>query len=169
MSSDTRDIIWGKIYEVYYDSYWVEILSERLVKVWQRIDDITKFLVALTVSGSAVSGWALWNEPGFKSLWAILAGGSALLSIAHATFSVANRVKNWTEVKKQFTTLRIELESCRDLMEINPNFSIDEFENHYVRFKNRYCEMYSDINNDSILTKRMKVKSQNELNKRLGL
>jgi len=169
MSFDSRDVIWDKIFDVYYDSYWVEILSEKVIGVWQRIDDITKVTVAITVSGSAVSGWTLWNQPGFKYIWAILAGISAVLSITHAALGVAGKVKDWTEVKRQFTTLRIEIESCRDLMEINPNFSIVDFESNYKNYKKRFGEMYPNINNDILLTKKRKVKSQNELNFRLGL
>ena len=169
MSFYSRDIIWNKIFEVYYDSYWVEILSDKVIGIWQKTDDITKVLVALSASGSAVSGWTLWSEPGFKYIWIIFAGISAVLSITHASLGVTGKVKDWTEKKKQFTTLRIELETCRDLMEINPDFSIKEFEENYKIFKKRYSEMYTSINNDIILTKKLKVKSQDELNKKLNL
>ena len=169
MSFDSRDVIWDKIFEVYYDSYWVEILSDKVIGIWQKTDDITKLIVALTTSGSAVSGWALWNEPGFKCIWIIFAGISAILSITHASLGVAGKVKDWTETKRQFTTLRIELEICRDLMEINPDFSIQDFEKHYKKKKKKYGEMYPSINNDILLSKRWKVKSQNELNAKLNL
>jgi hypothetical protein len=164
MSFDPRDVIWEKIFDVYYDSYWVEILSDNIIGFWQKTDDITKVLVALTVSG-----WTLWNQPGFKYIWAILAGISAVLSITHAALGVAGKVRDWTEIKRQFTTLRLELESSRDLMEINPNFSIEDFENQYKAYKKRYGELYSSIQNDIILSKSRKVKCQNNLNIRLEL
>lgn len=169
MTFDSRDVIWDKIFDVYYDSYWVELLSNNIIEVWQRTDDITKVLVALTVSGSAVSGWALWNQPGFKYIWAILAGFAAVLSITHAALGVAGKIKDWTEIKRKFTSLRIELESCRDLMEINPDFSITDYENQYKEFKKRFGEMYPSINNDFLLTKKRQIKCQKELNLRLDL
>jgi len=169
MPVDSRDKIWDKIFDVYYDSYWVEILSDNAIGFWQKTDDITKVLVALTVSGSALSGWALWNQPGFKYIWAIMAGIASVLSITHATLGVAGKLKDWIELKRNFTSLRLELESCRDLMEIDPHFSIDEYENHYKDFKKRFGELYPWMRSDIIITKQRKVKCQIELNKRLGL
>ncbi|WP_282079588.1 hypothetical protein [Aquimarina algiphila] len=169
MDFDSRDVIWEKIFEVYYDSYWMEIVSDNVIRFWQKTDDITKVLVALTASGSAVSGWTLWNQQGVKYIWAILAGISAVLSITHAALGVAGKVRDWTEIKRQFTTLRIELESTRDLMEINPDFSIEDFENHYKKYKKRYGELFSSVQNDIILSQERKVKCQDELNIRLGL
>lgn len=169
MNFDSRDIIWNKIFAVYYDSYWVEVLSEKVIEIWQRTDDVTKVIVALTASGSAVSGWALWDQPGFKYIWVILAGTSAVLSITHAALGVAGKVRDWTEIKRQFTSLRIEMELCRDLMEIDPEFSIDDFEAKYKDYKKRYGELYPNINNDIILTKKRKIRAQRELNIRLGI
>lgn len=169
MNFDPRDVIWEKIFDVYYDSYWVEILSDDVIGFWQRTDDITKVLVALTVSSSAISGWALWNQPGFKYVWAILAGISAVLSITHAALGVAGKVRDWTETKRQFTSLRLDVESIRDLMEINPDFSIEDFKNQHKEFKKRYGELYPRIQSDIILTKNRKVKCQNDLNVRLEL
>ncbi len=169
MSFDKRDVIWEKIFDVYYDSYWVELLSDNAIRFWKNTDDITKVLVAITVSSSAVSGWALWNQPGFKYVWAILAGISSVLSITHAALGVTGKVRDWTEIKRQFTSLRLELESSRDLMEIDPDFSIEEFENKYKAFKKRYGELYPSIQNDIIVTKKRKVKCQNDLNIRLEL
>ncbi len=169
MSFDKRDVIWEKIYDVYYDSYWVELLSDNVIRFWKNTDDITKVFVAITVSSSAVSGWALWNQPGFKYVWAILAGVSAILSIAHAALGVTGKVKDWTEINRQFTSLRLDLESSRDLMEINPDFPIECFENQYIAFEKRYGELYPSIQNDIIVTKKRKVKCQNDLNIRLEL
>jgi len=169
MAFDSRDVIWNKTFDVYYDSYWVELLSDNVIGFWQKTDDITKVIVALTVSGSAVSGWTLWNQPGFKYIWAILAGISAILSITHAALGVTGKVRDWTELKRQFASLRLEIESSRDLMEINPDFSIEDYENNFKEYKKRYGELYPSIYSDFILTKKRKVKCQNDLNKRLGL
>lgn len=165
---DVRDILWNKIFDVYYDSYWVELLSENVIGVWQRIDDITKVLVAITVSSSAVSGWALWNQPGFKHIWVSLAGTASLLSITHAALGVSGKIRDWTELKRQFTTLRLDIEQSRDLMEINPDFDVTEFENLFKTYKKRYGELYPSIYNDLIVTNKKRVKCQNKLNNKLN-
>ncbi len=66
---DARDIIWDKVFEVFYDSYYYEMLSNKLISKWLAIDEITKVLVAITTSGSAIAGWALWNKEGFQYIW----------------------------------------------------------------------------------------------------
>jgi len=169
MGFDQRDIIWNKSFEVYYDTYWVEVLSGKVIGIWQKVDDITKVLVALTTSGSGVSGWALWDTESFKYIWIILAGISAVLSITSAALGVAGKLKDWTEIKRQFTTLRIEIESNRNLMEINPDFPIQEYENQFKEFKKRYGEMYPSIPLDILKTKKLENKSQDELNSKLGI
>lgn len=168
MEKNKRDIIWDKIFEVYYDSYWVEILSDKLINVWQKVDDTNKVLVAITASGSVISGWALWENPALKYVWIILAGFAALLSIVHASLSVANRIKDWTEIKRQFSLLRIDLEMQRAKMEINSEFDENEFESIYVIAKKKYAEHYANIRNDILKTRRFQVNAQNDLNKRIS-
>jgi hypothetical protein len=168
MEKDKRDVIWEKIFEVYYDSYWVEILSEKLINIWQKVDDVNKVLVAITASGSVISGWALWENPALKYIWITLAGFAALLSIIHAALSVANRIKDWTEIKRQFALLRIDLEMERAKMEINCVFNEKEFEAIYIKNKKKYAELYTNIRNDLFNTHRLKVNAQNELNKRIS-
>jgi hypothetical protein len=168
MEKDKRDIIWDKVFEVYYDSYWVEILSEKLINIWQKVDDTNKVLVAITASGSVISGWALWENPALKYIWVTLAGFAALLSIIHAALSVANRIKDWTETKRQFTLLRIELELVRAKMEINDDFDEKEFEAVYVNAKKKYAEFYTNIRNDIFKSHGLKVNAQNELNIRIS-
>lgn len=168
MENTKRDIIWDKIFDVYYDSYWVEILSEKLINIWQKVDDTNKVLVALTASGSVVSGWALWENPTFKYIWIILAGFAALLSIIHASLGVANRIKDWTEIKRQFALLRIDLEMQRAKMEMNYEFNENEFEDIYVTTMKKYAEQYANLRNDILKSKRLQVNAQNELNKRIA-
>jgi hypothetical protein len=69
-----RDRLWEAVFETYYDAYYEEILSGDLIDRWQSFDEFAKIVIALTASGSAVSGWALWTQPGFRAVWAVLAG-----------------------------------------------------------------------------------------------
>jgi len=93
MATDARDELWTATFDTYYDAYYEELLAAALVRRWQRVDAFTKVLVALTASGSAVAGWTLWSQPGFKTSWTFIAGIAALLSILHSTLNVADRVK----------------------------------------------------------------------------
>lgn len=169
MGKSDRDIIWDKIYEVYYDTYWVEIFSGLVISFWKFTDDFTKVLVALTASGSAITGWALWENQGFKETWIGLAGFAAVLSITHAALGVSSKVKNWTEINRKFTELRIKLETYQDMMELDQDFDINTFKDFHLNAKEFYGKEYSMIDTDFIFAKRLKIKSQKELNTRLNL
>lgn len=161
---DKRDGIWNKVFEVFYDSFYFEMLSSKIASKWLFVDEITKILVAITTSGSAIAGWSLWNKEGFQFIWIFLAGTSALLSVLHATLNVSNRVKEWTEMKRKFSSLKIECETNRGMMEMNPEFEIDFHTNFYIEKKRIYGELYSNLPNDFLISKRFKVKVQEEVN-----
>ena len=127
MAFDPRDELWNATYDTLYFTYYNEILCDTLVRRWQITDDLTKVLVALTASGSAISGWALWSDQRFQFLWVGIAGFAALLSIVHSALGVPSRLKDWGDSKRRFASLRIELETFQYRMRVNPEFSTEEF------------------------------------------
>jgi len=160
---DNRDMIWDKIFEVFYDSYYYELLSNKIIGIWITIDEITKVLVAITTSSSAIAGWALWNKEGWQYIWLFLAGLGALLSIIHATLNVTQRIKEWTENKRNFSSLRIECETNRGEMAMNGNFDTELHKQFYRDKMKLYGELYSNLPNDILVTKKLRIKNQNEL------
>ncbi|MBL1275487.1 MAG: hypothetical protein COB30_005325 [Ectothiorhodospiraceae bacterium] len=167
MATDQRDTLWDKSFVTYNDCYFEEIVSERLVYRWGILDDVTKVLVALTASGSVISGWALWNTPEFKFIWIILAGIGAFLSIVHAVLNVQSKVKEWENLKKDFTSLRIKIETFRHLMEINPQFEMNEFLIQYEDHRNKFSDIMKRIGGDITRTSGFEEKTQNDLNLKL--
>jgi hypothetical protein len=109
MAFDPRDELWEVTFETYYDAYYNEQLADYLINRWQRVDESTKVLSALTASGTAMSGWALWSQPSFHLLWALLAGVAALLTITHAALAVPGRLKDQAELKRRFASLRTDV------------------------------------------------------------
>lgn len=164
---DERDQLWKAVYETYYDTYFEEILSDKLISYWQLLDEGTKILVALTATGSAISGWTLWSTTGFKSVWIFLAGFTALLAILHSTLGVPNRLQDWGEIKRFFAVLRIDIESFRYRMTVNPNFAIDDSTKEFTEYRRRYGDGIQRLKNDILWTKRVEYKAQNDLNERL--
>lgn len=167
MSFDPRDRLWEVTYKTYYASFNMEIASQNLIDKWQIVDELTKVLVALTASGSTVSGWTMWNNPNFKFLWLTIAGVGAILAILHSALSVPNRLKHWGEVKQLFAGLRVELETFMYRMTINPEFPIDEFTNEFNIYRKQYAEGIQKQMNDILWTKRLERKSIDLLNQRL--
>jgi hypothetical protein len=169
MPFDPRDELWVAAFETYYDAFYQEKLSDELIDWWQRLDEFTKILVTATASGSAITGWALWNTPHFKTLWSVLAGIAALFSIIHASLGVPERLKYHGEIKRRSAGLRIELETFRYRMKINPNFIIDEFTKEFVEYRKRFSsDIIQLLKNDLLETRWLQVKIQDNLNFQLA-
>ncbi len=167
MVFDPRDQLWEKTFQTYYDTYYEEVLAEKLIRRWQLVDEITKVLVALTVSGSAVSGWALWTTPQFKTGWAILAGIAAVLSIVNIALVVPNRLNEWNESKRAFSRLRVDLETLRYRMELDTDFSVEDFTTIFLAYRERYAECIQTRKEDILSTDRLRNKAQDELDTRV--
>jgi hypothetical protein len=168
MSFDPRDKMWESIFDIYYECYFEEMVADGLLYRWSLLDDITKWLVALTASGSAISGWALWNTTEFKYVWIIFSGISAFLAITHSALSVQQRIKNWEASKAAFVDLRIEFEWLRQDISINPNFDIPECEKRLSMLRQRYRENMSRLSPDTLRTKKLDESTQIKLNKTIA-
>jgi hypothetical protein len=159
--------LWKAVFETYYDAFYNEILADKLVNRWQILDDASKILVAVTASGSALSGWALWNQPGYRLFWAGLAGFSAVLGIAHSSLSVAHRLGDWGKIKRAFAVLRIELETLQYRMRFDFKATNRDFQRQFIKHRRQYLEAVQLLKNDVLLRKGIELKSQKALNQRL--
>jgi hypothetical protein len=163
MVVDSRDQIWAVTFETYYDSYFQELLHEQLTRKWLKLDQFTRVFVALTASGSAVSGWALWADPDFKPIWTCLAGLAALLTIVHATLGVPERLRDYGENKRRWSGLRADIETFRYKMEIDPNFSIESFTAEFSTYRKRYTEIIQLLKDDILSTTGTEEMAQDRL------
>ena len=167
MNKDRKDTLWELTFVTFYDSYFEELLADKLIKIWQVLDETTKILVAITASTSAVTGWALWNNEMFKMPWLCISGIAALLSIIHSTLAVPSRLKDWTNTKLVFSSLRIDIETLRGQMEINPDFSIEEVNTEFLNLRKRYKEGIQDVKNDILRLRFIELKIQDDLDNRI--
>lgn len=168
MEADTRVELWGASFETFYDSYYEELLADSLINRWQLLDETAKVLVALTATGSVVSGWALWNQAYFKMIWSIVAGFAAILAILHPALRVPSRLTDWGEVKLYCAALRIDLETFRYRMQFDPEFPVTPFSDEFVAYRKRYGEGIQRLKNDILRTKRLQIRTQGELNQRIA-
>jgi hypothetical protein len=169
MDFDPRDELWNAAFNTYYDAYYEEIAADKMISRWQILDELTKVLVALTASGSAISGWALWSDVNFKYIWIVMAGTGALLALIHSTLGVPGRLKDWGEIKRWFAIIRIDLETFRYQMTVDPEFSVDNFSKNFIDYRRRYGEGVQRLKNDILRTNRLERKSQTDLNERIQL
>lgn len=168
MTFDQRDQIWENSFDTYYDCYFEEMTADHLLHRWSLVDDINKWLIAITASGSAVSGWTLWNDPNLKLVWAVIAGISAILAITHTSLGVQQKIKNWEDAKKSFVILRIELNSLRQDMAVDPEFNVEEILNQLKILRSRYCEQMSRLGPDTLRTRNLENNIQNKLNETIA-
>jgi hypothetical protein len=152
---------WKNSFKTYYRTYFQELVAGELVGRWQRIDLIIVFFVALTASGSAISGSALWNQPGGKVAWATLAGVVSLASIVHATVGVPNRLKQQEELRRSFAELRIDIDSFQQ--ELTIGITNEQARTQYDQLRGRYKKLTGSASPDIAYTQKLSKKIQKGL------
>ena len=158
----SRDQLWKAAWNTYYFAYFDEMLTDALVRRWMRVDDLAKIATSITAAGSAIAGWTLWNQPNLKLVWALLAGFGAICAITHTALGVSYRLKDYTDNKNRLVRLRIELETFRIKMAVDPEFPVEEFHADLLRFRERWAND-SFKRNDVLATLRLRTKLRNEL------
>ncbi len=164
MRLDQRTKLWNEVWYSYYDTYYQEVLAESLTLRWQRFDEISKILIAVTASGSALTGWSLWTLPEFKVVWAGLAGFGALLAIVHKSLGVSNKLDEWNSSKSQFADIRFDHEMLMGEMRINPQFQVKELKKQFSDLQKRFAQAYQSLKSDPFQTQHFKERVQDELN-----
>lgn len=165
--ADPREGIWEASFDTYYESLFEELVSDGLITRWSRLDEITKIIVTATASTSAISGWALWNQPGYRKAWVILSGIAALLSLLVTALAVSNRLKTHAENKRRFVSLRVDLETFRMKMKFNPEFDVVAFAKEFDDYRRRYSDNMQLTSNDTLRTDHLERKIQGQVNVRL--
>lgn len=149
------------VWETYYDSYFQELVCEMLSRRWQAIDGISVLLIAVSTSGSAVAGWTLWTSPAGRPAWALIAGTSSIVAIAHGSLRVAERVKRWEDFRRTFAALRVQLDTMR--LNVNIMSTIENEKDHFDGLRKEFAKLVSDAPNDLANTKRARTRVQDSL------
>lgn len=154
-------------FSLYCNSRLQECGADALVNRWQRVDELAKVLVALTATGSAVSGWTLWQQGPFRSIWAVIACFTAALAIVHTALGAAARVGHWGRVKQHFVNLRLDLEGFATRMVIDVKVSFEDLRRQLMIYRERYKQGLELIHNDILYTSRLGKKIRKGLSKQL--
>lgn len=159
---DPRDILWEEAFNTRYYTQYQELCLHSLVRKWTILDRVTKVLVGVTSSGSMIAGLALWEQPGWKALWAILAGTAALLSIVHSSLSIPDTLKQYGELLSKLVTLRLDLEDFTRRCNMNPEFDLSSFEEKFDELRGRYKEISSVPLSDPLFTAAIRDSAQEQ-------
>jgi hypothetical protein len=136
--------------------------AESVVTRWQKIDLTVAILVAITASGSAIAGWSLWSEPGWKSLWVMIAGGTALISAVHGAAAIPTRIKEQEEIRRKFSGLRTGLQTFRQ--ELKLGVDGDTARKEFLELRRKLEDSVASSRKDIALTHSLQIRVQDRLN-----
>lgn len=166
-NSPNIDVLWNNIFQKYVDVFYQELMLDNLVSKWENFDLITRYLIAITASGSAVSGWALWQFPYGIISWKVLSFTSALLAIFYSVAPIAHNLKLGNQAYTEARLLRSNFEDfIYDFQAYKgdtPRNFTEELRNFNTTFNN-ICEKSPRF---PFVTKSFRVRVQKKLNKEL--
>ncbi len=81
----------------------------RLASDYQKWDRTAKILIAVT-SSAAVSGWAIWGQPGLDWIWQAASGVAALVAIALPIADPTSALKTASKLSGSWSALLREYE-----------------------------------------------------------
>jgi hypothetical protein len=157
---------WSVRYQIFYEAYYQELLASSVIQRWQKIDLIISLLVAITASGSAISGLAWWSTPTGKPLWTLLAATASLGAIFHSTVRVANHLKQQGEARRDFSLLRGSLQNV--LYKMTSDGDSDQLEIEFQSLRSKFVELTAKLEPDIAATSFLRNKAQNDLQGILG-
>lgn len=162
--------LWAAIHTDHYACYYEEAVADYLVSRWRLLDTITKFLTALTASGSSVAAWAVWTSSttGHAS-WAIMSGVAAVIALIHMSLGISDRIKEDTLIFSTFQQLRLDLEILKKKMRLRQNETLTAYLNDYRDLTSKFGKAYALKRPDFFMTLNRERKIQADINKRLGL
>jgi hypothetical protein len=161
---------WNARYDAFYEAYYEEILAGEVIDRWQKLDLAINLLVALTASGSTFSGLALWNTPGGKPIWGLLASVASLGSIFHSIARVATDLQQQGEARRDFSLIRGNLQNV--LYKMRTAGDSDQLETQFEALRAKFVELSAKLEPDIAATLFLRKKAQSELNgllQRLGI
>jgi hypothetical protein len=168
MEKDRRDIIWNDVYELYYDTYYNELLALTLSNKWSFIDLMLKIVTALAAVLSTVLGLLLWNDPVGKFAWLTSSSVVVILIITYIVINISGKIKRHMKSNKEFFGLRYAIESLRDDIDNEQDFDIDTNVNQIKIYANTFNDICKHTPLDSLEKNSMFKAVQKEVDNRLS-
>jgi hypothetical protein len=168
-SADPRAALFDECWKAYYDAYYSHLLADLIAGRWQTLDQISKLLVALFSTSSAVAGWSIWTaNVGGKWTWAVCAGVATVLSIVQTSLGVSDRLKTMLESRARMLRIKLQFETMFSGMRLDPAFDVVKVKEKFETLQQEYNEAAAQMPKDWIYTKRDADEVQQTLNKMLS-
>jgi hypothetical protein len=168
MAVDARDEIWEESFGTYYDVYYEEMLTEAIINWWLVVDEVVTILVGLTVVICLLL-FSRGQPPNgdHKNICVSIILFPVFWAMFHIILNVPERLKNHGESARRLMTLRINLETFRNQMRINPDFPIDKFTNKFTELRQNFLNNMQLVKPDILKIAWLKHKIHAELNTKL--
>lgn len=108
VASSVRELAWDSLLSADLNQRYFAKLGD----MHRHRDRWGKFVVAAFGSGSALAGWALWEQTGLEWMWPVLTGVAAVVAIALPIFDPAKTLKSsstlagaWFGIFKEYELL----------------------------------------------------------------
>jgi hypothetical protein len=151
------------------DAFFYEIAYEKYLSRWQTFDTIITIAMLITTTISAITGWILWREDAWKSVWAFFAGGAMLGSWIHLGLGVGGRIKELEDLRSTFSGLRYGLERLLTKIEVDKlqgKFDVNQISGQLSELQVKLSTCVE--RKCPIISGNMRRKALAELNKRLS-
>jgi hypothetical protein len=146
---------WEETFRYYSLAYYYELLSSALTRRWDRWGGGASFVIFLTSSGSAISGWAVWHHDQAGSVaWAILVGAASLLSVFQSRLNVQSHIKTQRLLRKRFSEIRNALQVV--LFDIVAGKDLAAIDRQLSTQRTRYFALTASIDPDLAETRRLR-------------
>lgn len=161
--------IWNEVYDRHYRSYFEELRCERLISTWNLIDTGCRILIAITTSGSAISGWALWEHDTYRTFWTVFAGITAVVAVIYSGAKISEQYRDSCVKHADFRNLRLRLEDFMAKMRTKQYASYQIYKHEFSKLMDSYSDVTSNGIFSVMISDSAEGKIQEKLNKRLGL
>ena len=167
MAVDARDEIWEESFGTYYDVYYEEMLTEAIINWWLVVDEVVTILIGGAVA--ICSPFLLRQFPNgdYKNIWVSIVWFLVFWAMLHLFLNVPERLKNHGNSLRRFLILRINLETFRDEIRINPDFPIYKFTNKFTELHQNFLNNMQLVKPDFLKIAWLEHKIKNDLNAKL--
>ncbi len=159
--------LWASAWTTQWKAYYQVCEGELLIARWKMIHLAISLLIAVTASGSAVAGFALWNRPGWSYLWALLVLLASLAAIVSSTIGVPDRLREQEQSHREFTKVYVGLEGL--LMDYRMKKPLADMQSQFAELRKQYAlAMANQVISDYVLTDGLRQQAYERANREFG-
>ena len=146
-----RSKYWRDAFFFFTQAYYYELLASLLSRRWEKWGSWISFVIAITASGSAISGWAVWHQNRLGTIaWAVFVGMASLLSIAQDKLNVQAHINKQRLLRKRFAQIRGALQIL--LSDIESGQDLARIEAVFKTQREKYFDLTASVDSDMFET-----------------